>query len=49
MKYVFAMIAGGLIVSVSFLSGCVAGGVFVHACDEWAAKKKEQEDHGVEV
>lgn len=49
MKYVFAMIVGGLMITTSFLSGAVAGGLFVHDCDEWAAKKKEQEDRGVEV
>lgn len=49
MKYVFAMIVGGLMITTSFLSGAVVGGLFVHNCDEWAAKKKEQEDRSVEV
>lgn len=49
MKYVFAMITGGLMITTSFLAGAVAGGWFVHECDEWHAKKKEQEDRGVEV
>ena len=49
MKYVFSMIVGGLMIMTSFLSGAVVGGLFVHDCDEWAVKKKEQEVHCVEV
>lgn len=49
MKYIFAMIAGGLMITTSFLSGAVVGGLFVHDCDEWAVKKKEQADQSVEA
>lgn len=49
MKYVFAMITGGLMITSSFLTGAVVGGLFVHDCDEWAVKNKEQADQSVEA
>lgn len=46
MKYVFAMIAGGLMVATSFISGSIIGGWIVHEVEKPIHKR---EDHSVEV
>ena len=48
MKYVFAMITGGLMITSSFLTGAIAGGWFVHEVEKYHYEK-ETENYGVEV
>ena len=44
MKYVFAMIAGGLMVTTSFISGSLIGGWVVHEIEKPIHKKEIKEN-----
>ena len=43
MKYVFAMIAGGLMITTSFLAGALAGGYFVYEVEKVGPKTELKE------
>lgn len=44
MKYAFAMIAGGLMITTSFISGSLIGGWVVHEIEKPIHNKKIKED-----
>lgn len=48
MKYVFAMIAGGLMITTSFLSGAVVGGWFVSEVNTWHYEKENKKQNTME-